>query len=768
MPRYSVQLVPVRTGPGGQPGWLKGTFHYKLVRDDATLIEGDLEVETQASSMDAVQEEARRQLTSALQAWGSSGGVAEPGVPRKLAFAPPVVPAPLPAAGSADGPGADMAQKIDNVVVLMLENRGFDHALGWLYDGDAPQLNLPAANVPANQVGLRKFEGLSGLDPDTLVNGLATSLGGDRVLALALSPRKGARAPNVPSQNPHEDYEHILSQIFNKPYDRLPEGWPPLQFPADTKFPMNGYVQDFATNFGPGWPAKLDQIGEIMDTYLPEQLPVLNGLAKHYGCSDLWFCSVPTQTNANRAFSLGGTSRGMVKNDFYGVLASDSLPQDTRTLFHVLDENGKANDWGYFSHGRWPPVVGSQYARKLFPSLGASKFDQNFATMDIFFARAKDGTLPPVTFIEPKWGGGPDWPPSLEGNDMHPVCDTTTAEQFVKSVYDALTAGPKWSKTLFIITFDENGGTYDHLAPDPNRWPCLPSGLDQAPPSNTERTKDPVTLTQYGFRFNMYGIRVPTIFVSPFVAPATVVRSPTTTPFDHTSLIATLLEWRGLSDRSRWNLGDRVAAAPSFASVLSLDAPRLAADPDYGTRFGTVKRAAGATPIKYGDIVKLKYIGNRWDANRPSDQGPPNPRYLSFFKQGFSPLGQYYPRVGAGMQAARLKLVGGVVGQPVMNNAVLQIVTTEEGVGAYNTLGAWTTDRYLYYYTPGDAKQDWTVRMASYVNSDKSICSGDDVIFFSNAFSTDLNFQRLDVDTKLPEYLTTRRGVWAYWQIEPT
>jgi phospholipase C len=124
-------------------------------------------------------------------------------------------------------------------------------------------------------------------------------------------------------------------------------------------------------------------------------------------------------------------------------------------------------------------------------------------------------------------------------------------------VYNTVRYGPQWRNTLLILTFDEHGGTYDHVPPP---WGAKsPDGL---PGEN-------------GFQFNMFGARVPTILVSPFVYPSTVFRAPEENipnnkfPFDHTSFIKTLLMWAGVYDSQGGNYGLRMPYAQTFEGVLA-------------------------------------------------------------------------------------------------------------------------------------------------------------------------------------------------------
>jgi phospholipase C len=109
--------------------------------------------------------------------------------------------------------------------------------------------------------------------------------------------------------------------------------------------------------------------------------------------------------------------------------------------------------------------------------------------------------------------------------------------------------GSNFANTLFLISFDEHGGTYDHVPP-PRVDPPDPA----APPG------------QMGFRFDRAGVRIPTLAVSAYIDPQTVI----TSGYRNTSLIATL--------RARWKLGPpltaRDATAPSITPVLTRATPR--------------------------------------------------------------------------------------------------------------------------------------------------------------------------------------------------
>ncbi len=156
------------------------------------------------------------------------------------------------------------------------------------------------------------------------------------------------------------------------------------------------------------------------------------------------------------------------------------------------------------------------------------------------------------------------------GNSQHPNYNVAAGEQLIHDVYYALRSGPSWNQTLLIITYDEHGGYYDHVPPS--------SGA--VPPDNSAG--------EYGFDFTRFGVRVPTVLVSPLIPAGTVLRvSAAATPFDHTSILKTV--------ENRWNppaLTVRDAAAVDVSAALTLTTPRTH-DPLAGV---AVPVASGSVP----------------------------------------------------------------------------------------------------------------------------------------------------------------------------
>jgi phospholipase C len=151
--------------------------------------------------------------------------------------------------------------------------------------------------------------------------------------------------------------------------------------------------------------------------------------------------------------------------------------------------------------------------------------------------------LPAFTFLEPSW--------DATGNSQHPNYDVAAGEQLIHDVYYTLRSGKNWASTLLIVTYDEHGGCYDHVAPP----------ADAVPPGDG-------TIGEFGFDFTRFGVRVPAVLVSPLIAAGTVYRA-AQGRIDHTSVLRTIHE--------RWStdpLTQRDRAAASLGDVLTLATAR--------------------------------------------------------------------------------------------------------------------------------------------------------------------------------------------------
>jgi phospholipase C len=183
-------------------------------------------------------------------------------------------------------------------------------------------------------------------------------------------------------------------------------------------------------------------------------------------------------------------------------------------------------------------------------------FTRNFREMQYFAADVQAKILPEYTFIEPAYGGflSSDF---AAGNSMHPQDDIRKGDALIKQVYETLRQSDYWADTMLIITFDEHGGFFDHVPPPA----AVPTG-DDAKYANPADN----------FKFDMYGVRVPSLVISAYTQPGTVIGTDSADPatiFDHTSVLATVEARFGLPP-----LTARDKAANTLAVALNLDTPR--------------------------------------------------------------------------------------------------------------------------------------------------------------------------------------------------
>jgi phospholipase C len=400
--------------------------------------------------------------------------------------------------------------QIKHVVVLMFENRSFDNLLGWLYDGGD---DVPGCYIPDGTP-----ETFNGLTEGTYANSDPAVCDGKPVPASKGTtswPVKDKTVADtyVPNPDPGEEFSHCRTQIGEN---------------------MDGFLTDYLLSIDKaGGPS--NSSAQIMQSYAREQIPIITTLARWFAVSDAWHASVPSQTWPNRAFAQAGASAGHVNNE--------SWPWNIPTIFDVLEQQGLS--WRVYNNSALPSLTKTMFFEKY------SSNENNFGGIGDFQQRCKSGDLPVFTFLEPSFG------PYEPDESYHPPYDVTPAEAFLAKIYNMLRESPSHDQTLFIVLFDEHGGTYDHVTPPPAPQP-FPPATDGS-----------------GFKFDRFGVRVPAIVISSYTTSRTVFRSETDVPYDHTSVLATLRDWLGLHDAFRTSLASpRIATAPTLAHVLNLSQPR--------------------------------------------------------------------------------------------------------------------------------------------------------------------------------------------------
>ena len=299
----------------------------------------------------------------------------------------------------------------EHFVVLMLENRSFDHLFGYLGVG----------------------EGLAGVSTTNYL----------KPLDKKTTPFNAGRGGDYTAigQGPSHSLKETNMQLFGA--TNLPANMPAGQAT------MSGFVASFATSLRTDLKrAPTDsELQQAMNCFDPVQLPVLSTLAKNFVLCDHWFADVPGPTMPNRAFVHAATSQGYTWN-------ANWKPQFTcKTLYDRINANASLS-WRVYYHD-------NNDVLELYPALkknptNNSLFEGNFLT-DV----AGDN-LATYSFITPAFVGSPRQPV----NSMHAPADVRPAEKLVAEVYSTLRSHPDvWNKTLFIVLFDEHGGYYDHVRP---------------------------------------------------------------------------------------------------------------------------------------------------------------------------------------------------------------------------------------------------------------------------------------------------------------
>lgn len=416
---------------------------------------------------------------------------------------------------------------IEHFVVLMLENRSFDNLLG-------------ALRPPS--------PGFDGIPP----NASNTDWQGRSFTVTPTSDANVVTSLSVPDPDPGESWSDMNLQIYGKDQvDRSHNNHPkPGAIPN-----MSGFVQAYRNRRRvPRFPPGKRDPAQVMSYYQPHKhVPALAALADNFAVCDCWFASAPCQTWPNRFFLHTASAAGYENNAPEDVLERVT-PSDMPTLFAALSKAGKGNDWRIYHHG----VAQSFVIPQLF-----EKFRQNFHLFKKFREAAAAGELPSYSFIEPRYYADISlWPPFINlPNDQHSPHIVTFGDQLVAEVYNALRSNESaWRKTMLIIIYDEHGGCYDHASP----CAAMEPGDKGKPWYNPDGP----------FDFDRFGVRVPAVIVSPYIAKGTVLRpsqdypEDKTTPFDHTSVISTLCKRFGLGP-----LTNRDRAAPTLERVLTLDAP---------------------------------------------------------------------------------------------------------------------------------------------------------------------------------------------------
>jgi len=359
--------------------------------------------------------------------------------------------------------------KIQHIVLVMMENRSFDHLLGWHPTADGVQEGLQYTDEAGNT------RSTYALAPDYMGCG-------------------------------HPDPDHSF-EGSRESYD---------------SGRMDGFLRAGANDeYAIGY-------------YVEEDRPFTSALARNYTTADRFFGAILAETYPNRMFQHAAQTDRLTN-----TLDPSTLP----TIWDRLADAGVSARY--------------YYSDVPFLALWGSKYLDITSTYAQFLADAAAGTLPAVSFVDPRF-----LVEELGTCDSdHPHCDIRAGDAFLAETFHAVANGPDWGSTIFIVTYDEGGGFFDHVAP-----PRAAAPNDVDPDVVGGKT--------------LLGFRIPAIVASPWSKGNPARPRVNSTVYDHTSVLK-LIEWRWhlepLTARDAssdvGNLVDALAFGRFDASVPDLPSP---------------------------------------------------------------------------------------------------------------------------------------------------------------------------------------------------
>jgi phospholipase C len=315
--------------------------------------------------------------------------------------------------------------KVDHIVLVMMENRSFDHMLGYL----------------SREGGRSDIEGLKWESEAD-----ATQYNFYKGKYYYPKPLTDTHIINIEALSPDHSHEAVKAQM------------------ADG---MKHFVSDYAKTKAGDDP---DQLQIAMGYYGASQLPFYDLLARNYAVCDHWFCSHPGPTWPNRFVAMTGD----LNRDSWGEPEVNTpdyttfTPSEAVTLFDLLSDRGVS--WMYFQQRESMMRAFTKYS---FDMVNVREYSD---PANGFRATVNSG-LPKFTWVDPLFGDLPAGINSPQDNDDAPPSDLKFGQLFIQEVYHTLfsreTNPNGWDKTMLIVVYDEHGGFYDHVDPPSNATPLL-------------------------------------------------------------------------------------------------------------------------------------------------------------------------------------------------------------------------------------------------------------------------------------------------------
>ncbi|HEY0251603.1 MAG TPA: alkaline phosphatase family protein [Kofleriaceae bacterium] len=375
---------------------------------------------------------------------------------------------------------------IKHIFVLMMENRSFDHMLGFS--------NIKGTDALTGKP--TQINGLAGTESNTLQNGAKVTVSTGAPDRMNTGP--GHNFPNVRNQLCGVDVPYVAGTIY-------------------PQITCGGYGDDYALAAGslaaPNWAAA----GDALQGWAPGALPILTQLAQEFCVCDNWFSSMPGPTEPNRMFVHAGTSAEW-----------DKSPTTDRNIASQLPTGGHDFPNGtIFKKVKAAHLKYRIYADDGHPNVSTLADMTEFLDYDDFASDLMDPAYDAhYTFIEPSYDALSGT--FSNGNSQHPRGSVAAGERFIEATYEAIRKSPLWPNSMFVVTYDEHGGFYDHVKP-PHVQP------------------DGYRGGAYGFTFAQLGPRVPAVVISPLI-PRNMIDH---TLYDHTAIPATVERQFGFAGMAR-------------------------------------------------------------------------------------------------------------------------------------------------------------------------------------------------------------------------
>src|SRR6266536_334476 len=422
-------------------------------------------------------------------------------------------------------------QSINHIIFLAQENRSFDQYFGAMRGYWA-----------TNGIPDQPFDGLAQFNPPA--NPAAAPTNPDCDPAFPYPPNSNCV---IDSASPQLASFHLASTCVENPNPSWAEAhrdWNVMD-PVSPTATLDGSVEaaahDARQHVNAGQPAPFFDVDghRAMGYYDGGDLNYYYSLATKFSTSDSWFSPVMTRTPPNREYLIAGTSSGYVyQRGANPPLDSALLPGPT--IFEEAQNKGIS--WKiYIPTGgtacATPPadtdpacLIRTSYLHDfVFGQTirnNPSQYTNNIVPISQFYTDAINGTLPQIAQIEPSSANGLNEHPT--DNDpppgTAPCCSLQTGANFVSTLINAVmcgqnsppsnpcTQGPSWQDSVFILTWDEFGGFFDHVPPQPTVSPDGIVPKDLFP--NDVCYQNPKAGPTCDFTYT--GYRVPLVVVSPF------------------------------------------------------------------------------------------------------------------------------------------------------------------------------------------------------------------------------------------------------------